>query len=307
MKGRKKTMKKGIDISYCQNGIDLSKVKAEGVEFAIIRAGVSTRTDTEFYNHMERAVKAGLSYGFYWYSRAFSVEEARKEAEACLSAIKPYTPTYPVFYDMEDQDQITKLDKTARTAIVTAFCEAIRAAGYTAGVYINPSGMENYVDKAQIVGKYDIWLAHWTYDSEKPSKYDYGQTMWQWGIDTVGGMKIDGDICYADYKKPAVTAGGNTVKTVGELVEEVIAGLWGNGQERVDKLTIEGYDAAKVQEAVNAKIYGRSGRKTVEEVTQEVISGKWGNGQERIDKLAAEGYSSDEIKRIQEAVNRMLK
>ena len=32
-----------------------------------------------------------------------------------------------------------------------------------------------------------------------------------------------------------------------------------------------------------------------------------GNGQERIDKLTAEGYSSDEIKRIQEAVNRMLK
>ena len=250
-------MKKGIDISYCQKGLDLNAVKAEGVEFVIIRAGISTRTDTEFYTNMEGVVKAGLPYGFYWYSRAFSVEDAKREAKACLNAIKPYAPTYPVFYDIEDAEQIDKLDKAARTEIVAAFCEAVRAAGFTAGVYINPSWLENYVDKTQIVGKYDIWLAHWTYDPDKPSKYDYGQKMWQWGLDTVGGMKVDGDICYFDYEQVAAQppiAAGSTSKTVGELADEVILGKWGNGQERIDRLTAAGYsneDIREIQDTVN--------------------------------------------------------
>lgn len=198
-------MKKGIDISYCQKGLDLTKAKAEGVEYVIIRAGISTRTDTEFVAHTKGATKAGLPYGFYWYSRAFSTADAKKEAEACLKAIKPYAPTYPIYYDMEEKDQIAELDKATRTAIITTFCDAIKAAGYTPGVYLNPSWMETYVDKAQIVGKYDIWLAHWTENPNKPSKYDYGQKMWQWGLDRICGKGVDGDICFYDYEQPKET------------------------------------------------------------------------------------------------------
>ena len=189
-------MKKGIDISYCQKGFDLKAAKAAGVEYVIIRAGISTRTDTEFATHTNGATKAGLPYGFYWYSMANSVADAKKEAEACLKAIKQYTPTYPIYYDMEEKNQIDKLDKATRTAIITTFCEAIKTAGYTAGVYLIPTWLENYVDKTKIVGKYDIWLAHWTEDPNKPSKYDYGQKMWQWGVDKICGMDVDGDICY---------------------------------------------------------------------------------------------------------------
>ena len=202
------TMKKGIDISYCQKGFDLGRAKSQGVEYVIIRAGISTRTDTEFEAHTARAAKVGLPYGFYWYSRAFSTTDARNEANACLNAIKPYSPTYPIYYDMEEKDQIDRLNKATRTAIITTFCDTIREAGYTAGVYINPSWMETYVDKTQIVGKYEIWLANWTKDPNNHGKYDYGQKMHQWGLATVCDIEVDGDVCYCDYnlQQPAKKA-----------------------------------------------------------------------------------------------------
>ena len=200
MTRRKRTVKKGIDISYCQKGLDLAEAKKKGVEYVIIRAGISARTDTEFKANTDKAVKAGLPYGFYWYSNAFGIADAKNEAAACLKAIKPYAPTYPIFYDMEEKEQIDRLSIATRTAIISAFCEKIKAAGYTAGVYLSPSWLENYVDKSKIVGKYDIWLAHWTCSPSKPSKYDYGQKMWQWGLDKICGMAVDGDICYFDYE-----------------------------------------------------------------------------------------------------------
>lgn len=42
-----------------------------------------------------------------------------------------------------------------------------------------------------------------------------------------------------------------SVKTVEQLAREVIAGKWGNGQSRIEKLRSAGYDAAKVQAKVN--------------------------------------------------------
>ena len=44
---------------------------------------------------------------------------------------------------------------------------------------------------------------------------------------------------------------GGTTKSVDEVAQEVIQGLWGNGQERYDNLTNAGYDAQAVQDIVN--------------------------------------------------------
>ena len=214
-------MKKGIDISYCQKGIDLEAAKNEGVEFVIVRAGVSVRNDTELYNHMEGVIKTGLPYGFYWYSRAFSIADAQKEAEACLQAIRAYSPAYPVFYDMEDADQISKLDNAVRTSIITAVCETVKEAGYTAGVYINPAWLESYVDKKTLLDKYDLWLACWTENPDVQPKYQYGQKVWQWGIDKICGIKVDGDVCLVDYEQVEDTSAdnGNVNLKVGDTVQ----------------------------------------------------------------------------------------
>ena len=190
---------KGVDISYCQSGIDYSALKNSGVKFAIIRAGIGTRTDSLLDTHVKGCVANGIAYGFYWYSVASSVQEAKAEAAACLKAIAKHDrPAYPVFFDMEEQSQIDKLDSKTRTDMALAFCEEIERGGYPAGVYANPSWLECYYEKDRIAGIYDIWLAHWTNSPDRPSEYDYGQTMWQWGIDNIG-MDIDGDIAFIDY------------------------------------------------------------------------------------------------------------
>ncbi|EKK0949072.1 hypothetical protein PKB68_000174 [Enterococcus faecalis] len=50
-----------------------------------------------------------------------------------------------------------------------------------------------------------------------------------------------------------VYTGKNTVvkKTVTELAKEVIAGKWGNGQDRKNRLNAAGYDYTAVQDKVN--------------------------------------------------------
>ena len=39
-----------------------------------------------------------------------------------------------------------------------------------------------------------------------------------------------------------------------EIANEVIKGLWGNGQERKDKLASAGYDSTLIQKIVNEKL-----------------------------------------------------
>lgn len=320
-------MYKGIDISYVQRGLDLNEAKKAGVEFVIIRAGIAQRLDTEFKSHTEEARRAGLPYGFYWYGRAFSPDEARREAQCCIDAVKDLSSAYPVFYDMEDGDQIDRLDKEQRTEIIIAFCDAVKAAGIKAGVYLNPSWLENYVDKDRILESYELWLAHWTGSPDKETQYKYGQIMWQWGTERIYGMDVDADICFKDYVGGegecgeeskllplgsrvyflggeqfrastadigVRTAAGTVrisnrakgaphpyhvigedgsgiygwvdadrlkeieedIKSDDEIAEEVIAGLWGNGQERRERLESAGYDYERVQGRVNEILYG---------------------------------------------------
>lgn len=153
-----------IDVSYCQTGIDYSKVKAAGITAVIIRAGYGRETsqkDTQFETHYKNAKAAGLKIGAYWYSYADSVADAKKEAAACLACVKGKTFDLPIYYDMEESSQ-TKLGKTTLTSMAKAFCEAIKAGGYRAGIYSNLNWLNNYLDYATLKKSYSIWLAQWS-------------------------------------------------------------------------------------------------------------------------------------------------
>lgn len=105
-------------------------------------------------------------------------------------------------------------------------------------------------------------------------------------------------------KAKNITASTSTKKSVEGIAEEVIAGKWGNGSDRVNKLTAAGYNATEVQSKVNELLSGKkSTKKSVTEVAKEVILGQWGNGSERKKKLEAAGYNYAEV---QAAVNKLL-
>ena len=89
-----------------------------------------------------------------------------------------------------------------------------------------------------------------------------------------------------------------TLKSVSEIVKEVLAGKWGNGADRKNKLTAAGYNYNEVQAAVNSL-----NKKSVTTIAKEVIAGKWGNGSDRKKKLESAGYNYNEV---QKEVNRLL-
>jgi transcription antitermination factor NusG len=195
---------KGIDISYVQEGMDYAAAAKSGVKFAIIRLGLSNQEDVTAAGHIKGCEEAGIKYGFYWYSYAMGKKDVEKEAKACLETLKKYNrPEYPVFFDIEEKRQIDNLTTDIRTEMVKTFCDIVAEGGYPCGLYVNPSWLEQYLHKDQLVDKYDIWLAHWTGSPETPSEYRYNQKMWQWGLDKINKMDIDGDICFVDY--PAIT------------------------------------------------------------------------------------------------------
>lgn len=193
----------GIDISRAQEQFNFTAAVSAGVKFVIIRAGIRTDEDTYFRHNLSECQKRNIPYGLYWYFEATSDDAFKAELSACKKAVKGLKPSYPIFFDAEEQAQIDKLTTAQRTDMALKFCAEMTAIGLPSGVYANPSWMENYYDKSRLADV-DIWLAHWTESPDYPSRYDYGQKMWQWGIDSIAGKDVDGDICFVDY--PAITA-----------------------------------------------------------------------------------------------------
>lgn len=115
----------------------------------------------------------------------------------------------------------------------------------------------------------------------------------------------------ADDAKKAAEAHAAEIKAkamannIEHVAKEVIQGKYGNGKERVEKLTAAGYDYDTVQNKVNEILAAeKKATKDLEAVAKEVIQGKWGNGQERVDKLTAAGYNYSEVQAL---VNKLLK
>lgn len=90
-------------------------------------------------------------------------------------------------------------------------------------------------------------------------------------------------------------------KSVDTIADEVLQGIWGNGDTRKKKLEAAGYNYSEVQNAVNRKVKGST--KSVTAVAREVIAGKWGNGSDRKKRLEAAGYNYSEV---QAMVNKLL-
>ena len=194
---------KGIDISRAQEKFDFDAAVKAGVKFVIIRAGIRTDEDTYFRHNLSECLRKNIPYGLYWYFEATTDTAFEEELAACKKAVQGLKPAYPVFFDAEEQIQVDKLTTAQRTDMALKFCAEMAAIGLPSGVYANPSWMENYYDKSRLADV-DIWLAHWTESPDYLSRFDYGQKMWQWGIDSIAGKDVDGDICFVDY--PAITA-----------------------------------------------------------------------------------------------------
>ncbi len=191
-----------IDVSEHNGNIDFEKVKATGVKAVMIRAGFGDcDIDKYFYANIKKAKAAGLKVGIYWFSYAYTKQQAIKEANYCLRVIKKYNINLPVYFDWEDDSMRyakqcgAKPNRSTITAMTQVFCNTITRSGRRAGYYFNLSYLKSYYDTSKLA-KYSTWYAFWgnnLYTGNiwikadmiaTPKKYD----MWQFSA--VG--KIDG-------------------------------------------------------------------------------------------------------------------
>ena len=175
----------GVDVSYYQGEIDWEKVKASGIEFAIIRLGYrgygeegKLAEDKMAYKNIEGALEAGLKVGVYFFSQAITVEEAVEEAEFVLKRIEKYDITMPIVYDWEyvsNEARTANMDRRTLTDCYQAFCEKITEAGYTPMAYFNSYQSKNLMYLTELES-YPFWLALYSDRMTYPYRFE----MWQY-------------------------------------------------------------------------------------------------------------------------------
>lgn len=201
------TSHKGIDVSKYQGEIDWDKVKADGVEYAFIRLGIrgyesgKLVLDEYFDDNMRGANDAGVMAGVYFFTQATSVEEAQEEAAYVIENLADFDVPYPVVYDVEmivgSDGRANHLTIQERTDITVAFCEAVKAAGYTPMIYGNVKCFTKMLDITRLEA-YEKWYAF--YDDYMYFPYDV--SIWQYTEKgTVDGIKgnVDMNIAYKQW------------------------------------------------------------------------------------------------------------
>ena len=217
---------KGIDISHHNYkmdsegnyiSLDWDAIKAAGVSYVIIRIGdASIGIDPTFEKSYKEARAAGLGVGFYFYTRAMSVEEIALEANLVVSALRGKQFEYPVYLDLEDETQ-KSIDSAVLNEMCIEFFTILQRAGYYTGLYVNNEWLHNVIDTETALSRFEIWYARYptTTDGEEPA-WDVDQNgqhlgMWQYTdsgtIEGIDDMVFDFSFSYKDY--PAlITDGG---------------------------------------------------------------------------------------------------
>lgn len=198
---------KGIDVSKYQGDIDWAAVASDGVEYAFVRLGLrgygsgKLVLDEYFDQNMRGAKEAGIKTGVYFFTQAVTVEEAIEEADYVLENITGYDVSYPVVFDVEmivnDDGRANGLSQKDRTDITIAFCDRIKAAGFTPMIYGNVKCFTKLLDMTRL-NDYEKWYAF--YDDYMYMPYEVG--IWQYtekgkvaGINT----GVDLNISYKEY------------------------------------------------------------------------------------------------------------
>ena len=180
--------KKGIDVSEHNRNIDWEKVKAAGIDYAIIRCGYGdnydNQDDKQWLRNVSECERLGIPYGVYIYSYAQSTDMATSEAQHVLRLISGHKLSYPVYFDMEDNSTLG----SDFGAIAQTFCSTVQNAGYTVGVYANLNWWNNYLTDTRF-NQWHRWVAQYNIQCDYSGTY----AMWQYSSkELVDG--IDGPV-----------------------------------------------------------------------------------------------------------------
>lgn len=260
----------GIDISSYQSGIDLTVVPCD---FVIIKATQGTGyVNPDCDRAYQQAKRAGKLRGTYHYVGGGN---AVAEADYYVNNIKGYLRDGLLAIDWEAEQNSAWGNEAYLEQLVRRVIErtSIKPLIY--------SMASRYAQVAAVAKKLDcgLWVAE--YADMNPTGYQahpwregaYACAIRQYastGRLNGWGGNLDLNIAYMtrDQWAKYVNPGGKPAaapapskpapaparKSEDTIAAEVIAGKWGNGQDRVNRLKQAGYNPATIQAKVNAKL-----------------------------------------------------
>lgn len=198
----------GIDLSHWNVVTDWEGLKAQGIEFVILKAGGSDKgalyKDKKFEEYYTRAKAVGLKVGAYFYAGidSYTEEAGKRDANYFSQLLKGKQFEMPVYCDFEVK---TGYSKTEQSRYCIAFCDFMEDKGFYAGIY--GSEISTFRDKLVLgmLTQYCLWVARY---GKKPA---FGG-MWQKSSSgSVRGIigRVDLDECFVDYSTVIIKKGFN--------------------------------------------------------------------------------------------------
>lgn len=190
----------GIDVSKWQGAINWQQVADAGCEFAFIRAGWSSagefHEDEYFRTNMEGANAAGITIGVYVYTTDNTPEDITALADHMCDLVSEYQVDLPIVFDWENffsNFQKYKLSIRSINDLYDIFEEEIQARGYTSMIY----GSKFIFDIIWDDDIENVWLAHYTTQTDYTGNYSYWQ---QSCTGTIPGIDayVDMDLFYGE-------------------------------------------------------------------------------------------------------------
>ena len=299
-----------VDVSTFQQTIDWSQVKQDGIVGAMIRAGYGFGTvDNQYRANVTGCENNGIPYGMYHYSYATNIEDAKKEAEFFINNAKGTSPSYPLAMDVEEASQAA-MGKQALTAMILAFCDVVKAAGYQPMLYTNLNWATNYIDMSQIDNAgIRVWIAQ--YNTTLDYKGNY--FLWQYtSSGRVAGIPANVDLNYlgsdtGEITPPQPPVTGNNTYTVkaGDTLWDIAQSQLGNGSRYKEIMTLNGLTSDVIQPDQVLKLptgNDNTGSGSVSTYTVKAGDTLWdiaqsqlGNGSRYKEIMALNGLTSDVI------------
>lgn len=200
-------MMKGIDVAKWNGNIDWNKVKAAGVEFAVLKViNKSNKTEDAFVRNYAGAAAQGLPIDVYNYLYTTTEAAAREAAKAVVNALAG-RKIGKVWADAEDACLKNKGIQLIRT--LNSYKAVIEAAGYEFGVYTGLSFYNSYIKPYKAYIDCDFWIARYpstrnmtiAMDPPASKKPAICHNLWGWQHSSRGRVPgisgyVDMDICY---------------------------------------------------------------------------------------------------------------
>ena len=204
--------KKIIDVSEHNGKIDWNKVKASGVDGAIIRVGWGYLGEDEYFQrNVSECNRLGIPYGIYLYSYAYDANFAYAEANGTAEMLSKVNLnlSYPIYYDIENfgawndngTTRVPPKNAAEYEKVIGTYISRMEELGYKGKVHVYSyrSYLQNQLKSPRIL-PYVSWIAAYTPTLGFNNTYYNGEEGWQYtSTGSVSGVSGRVDIsCFSN-------------------------------------------------------------------------------------------------------------